>query len=57
MQDNLESAKEALRQVNQVILGKEKAVKEVMLAFLADIFYWRIYPEWEKPRWHYAFPG
>lgn len=36
MQDNLESAREALRQVNQVILGKEKAVKEVMLAFLAN---------------------
>ena len=31
-----EEAWEVIRQVNQVILGKEKEVKEVMLAFLAN---------------------
>lgn len=31
-----EMAREVIRQVNQVILGKEKEVREVMLAFLAN---------------------
>ena len=36
LQQYVESARQALSQVNQVILGKEKEVKEVMLAFLAN---------------------
>lgn len=35
MEKNLENAKEVVNQVNQVILGKEREVEEVMLAFLA----------------------
>ena len=31
-----EKAQEVIGQVNQVILGKEKEVREVMLAFLAN---------------------
>ena len=32
----VEMAREVIRQVNQVILGKENEVREVMLAFLAN---------------------
>jgi len=36
LQDLREPIREAIRQVNQVLLGKESAVTEVMLAFLAN---------------------
>lgn len=36
MQGNYERAQDVVRQVNRVILGKERETKEVMLAFLAN---------------------
>lgn len=36
MSESIEKAREIVKQVNRVILGKEKEVEEVMLAFLAD---------------------
>lgn len=36
MQGNCERAQEVVRQVNRVILGKEREITEVMLAFLAN---------------------
>ena len=35
MEENLKTIRQVLEQVNQVILGKEEEIREVMLAFLA----------------------
>lgn len=36
MNTHVETARQVLEQVNQVILGKEKEIQEILLAFLAD---------------------
>ena len=47
MDNNVLKALNVIEQVNNVILGKDKQIREIMAAFWPeDIYFWRIFRGW-----------